>query len=103
MACPRCDSPLERYTLGETEAVVCGRCGYTGVPVEHTSEPVEAESWQAALDRFQRDRSVGAVDGAAGDDAETAACPVCGETFETRRGMRIHRGLVHDEADADQS
>jgi hypothetical protein len=52
MDCPRCETPLESYTLYGTEAVSCERCGYLGVTVEHRSEPKEMESWQAALDRF---------------------------------------------------
>jgi uncharacterized Zn finger protein (UPF0148 family) len=101
MACPRCDTPLERYTLAEAEAVVCERCGYIGVPVEHTSEPVEAESWQAALDRFQSEQVAPDAVAAADADAEEAVCPVCEETFDTPQGMRIHRGLVHED-DAEQ-
>ena len=53
MDCPRCETTLETYALGDSEAEVCERCGYVGVTVEHEREPVEFESWQEALRRFE--------------------------------------------------
>jgi DNA-directed RNA polymerase subunit M/transcription elongation factor TFIIS len=51
MECPRCGNDLDRYTLEGREAVSCGRCGYVGVPVEHTGDEYEAESWKDAVSR----------------------------------------------------
>lgn len=52
MDCPRCGATLETYSLSGRDASVCESCGYVGVPVEHTSEPEEFESWQDAIRRF---------------------------------------------------
>jgi Zn-finger nucleic acid-binding protein len=52
MNCPRCETTLETYTLGDHDADVCERCGYVGVSVEHESERMEMESWSEALRRF---------------------------------------------------
>lgn len=51
MECPRCESSLERYTLGDRSAVTCGTCGYASVPVDHHGEPQSAETWADALSR----------------------------------------------------
>lgn len=51
MECPRCGSPLERYTLGDRSAIVCEACGYAGVPVDHHGERQTAETWAKALSR----------------------------------------------------
>ena len=51
MECPRCESPLERYTLGDRSAVTCGKCGYASIPVDHHGEPQSAETWTEALSR----------------------------------------------------
>jgi uncharacterized Zn finger protein (UPF0148 family) len=53
MDCPRCEAPLERYVMTGRETLGCERCGYVGVPVEHASERREAESWEAAIERFR--------------------------------------------------
>lgn len=53
MACPRCDRPLSVYTFQGREASVCESCGYVGVEVEHSSEPLIFESWDEAMDRFR--------------------------------------------------
>lgn len=53
MECPRCESPLEQYTLGGREAVYCRSCGYIGVPVEHGGQYRELESWADAVDRIE--------------------------------------------------
>ncbi len=50
--CPRCQSPLERLSLGEVTTIACGRCGFADVPVDHESKPVEIESWRDAFNRF---------------------------------------------------
>lgn len=50
--CPRCQSPLERLSLGEATAISCGRCGFADVPVDHESEPLDIESWRDAFNRF---------------------------------------------------
>ncbi|WP_254767996.1 zf-TFIIB domain-containing protein [Salinilacihabitans rarus] len=50
--CPRCQAPLERLSLGDVETVACNRCGYANVPVDHESEPEDAESWRDAINRF---------------------------------------------------
>ncbi len=51
MECPRCESPLQRYTLGDRSAVTCGTCGYASIPVDHHGEPQSAETWADALSR----------------------------------------------------
>ncbi|PSP80145.1 hypothetical protein BRC81_02850 [Halobacteriales archaeon QS_1_68_20] len=33
------------------------------------------------------------------DEAETHACETCGDEFDSERGLAIHEGRVHDEAD----
>lgn len=50
--CPRCGAALDEYATDETEEYVCSDCGYAGVPVEHTSESEETESWDEAFERF---------------------------------------------------
>ena len=52
--CPRCQSPLERLSLGDAETVSCNRCGFADVPVEHEPEREEPESWQEAMNRFYK-------------------------------------------------
>lgn len=52
MACPRCGGPLTEYELDGLEAVSCDSCGYLGVPVEHSGELKQVESWEEALKRF---------------------------------------------------
>ena len=51
MDCPRCGNPLERYTLGDREAVTCGACGYAGISVDHRDERRTVETWAQALSR----------------------------------------------------
>lgn len=51
MACPRCGSELERYTLNDRSSVTCSSCGYVGVPVDHHGEPQLAETWTEAISR----------------------------------------------------
>lgn len=53
--CPRCQSPLERLSLGDAETVACKRCGYADVPVDHEAEWREPESWRDAMNRFYED------------------------------------------------
>jgi len=53
--CPRCQSPLERLSLGETSTVACKRCGYADVPVEHEAEQPDRETWRDAIQRFYDD------------------------------------------------
>lgn len=55
MECPRCDGSLKTYSLGGRTAVVCERCGYVGVDVNHHTEPVEVESWAEAIRRFHEE------------------------------------------------
>ena len=50
--CPRCGSPLETLTLGETSTVACSHCGYADIPVEHERDVDQPESWQDAFNRF---------------------------------------------------
>ena len=78
MDCPRCAASVDRYALGEREAVVCGSCGYVGVPVEHRGEEDDSESWDEAIARF-RDRHRRAD--ATVDDADLtpAIVPIDGE------------------------
>lgn len=52
MECPRCDGPVEAYTLEGTTAVVCQECGYVGVPADHRSVADSSESWDEAIERF---------------------------------------------------
>jgi uncharacterized paraquat-inducible protein A len=52
MECPRCDGPMESYTLEDTTAVVCPRCGYVGIPADHRSVTEPSESWDDAIERF---------------------------------------------------
>lgn len=54
MDCPRCGGRLVRYRLGERETVGCQSCEYVGVSVDHTAEQGRPESWDDAIDRFQR-------------------------------------------------
>jgi transposase-like protein len=61
MKCPRCESELDRYTLGGREAVGCGSCGYVGVPVEHRGERRSLESWDEAIDRYADAAASGSV------------------------------------------
>lgn len=55
MECPRCNGPVESFTLGEATAVVCETCGYVGIPTDHRVVSGSSESWEEALERF-RDR-----------------------------------------------
>ncbi|WP_254862624.1 hypothetical protein [Halovivax gelatinilyticus] len=50
--CPRCQSPLERLSLADSETVSCQRCGFADVPVEHEAEWEKPESWRDAMRRF---------------------------------------------------
>lgn len=43
---------LEEYATDEKTEYVCPDCGYAGVPVEHSSESEETESWEEAFERF---------------------------------------------------
>lgn len=73
MECPRCGSALERYALQGREAVACESCGYIGVPVEHHGTLAEFESWDDAIDRFQRSNPVEAGTVETSDDDPTPA------------------------------
>lgn len=53
--CPRCEAALDMYSTDDKQEFVCSDCGYVGVPVEHTSDSDETESWEEALDRFAED------------------------------------------------
>ena len=50
--CPRCQSTLERLSLGEVSTVSCTRCGFADVPVEHDATWETPESWREAFNRF---------------------------------------------------
>ncbi|WP_254809615.1 hypothetical protein [Natronosalvus amylolyticus] len=50
--CPRCQTPLERLSLGEVTTLACNNCGFADVPVDHESRPREYESWRDAFNRF---------------------------------------------------
>lgn len=52
MECPRCEGPVESYTLDGTSAVVCQRCGYVGIPTDHRSGTETSESRDEAIARF---------------------------------------------------
>lgn len=52
--CPRCGSSLSSYSLSDVQAYGCDSCGWVGVPVDHQSEPKRLESWQDAIQRFQK-------------------------------------------------
>ncbi len=54
LECPRCGVVLEEYATEEKTEYVCPDCGYAGVPVEHSSEPEETESWEEAFERFAK-------------------------------------------------
>jgi len=56
MDCPRCETDLTAYTLPDTEsvAVVCDRCGFADVPASSRGEVSAAESWEHAIERFER-------------------------------------------------
>jgi len=54
MKCPRCGGRLTRYRLDERETVGCQACEYVGVSVDHTAEHGRPESWDDAIDRFQK-------------------------------------------------
>ena len=55
--CPRCESRLERFTLGAAEAVTCRVCGYAGLEADHSGTRDDAESWDDAIERFRRKHS----------------------------------------------
>ena len=50
--CPRCGASLESITLEGVTTWYCDDCGYADVPVEHSGEADDTESWQDALNRF---------------------------------------------------
>jgi ribosomal protein L37AE/L43A len=50
--CPRCGSTPESITLDGVTTWYCEDCGYADVPVEHSGEYEDEESWQDALNRF---------------------------------------------------
>lgn len=50
--CPRCRSPLERLSLDGVSTIACTQCGYADVPIEHTSDRSDPESWREAIRRF---------------------------------------------------
>jgi len=50
--CPRCGSPPESITLDGVTTWYCDDCGYANVPVNHSEEGEDPESWQEALNRF---------------------------------------------------
>lgn len=52
MDCPRCESALDRYEFQSRVAYACDRCGYIGIPVEHTGSLRPVESWDDAIRRF---------------------------------------------------
>ena len=55
--CPRCHAELERLTLGEVTTIVCNRCGFADIPVDHESSPEEMETWRDAFNRFYDTKS----------------------------------------------
>jgi DNA-directed RNA polymerase subunit M/transcription elongation factor TFIIS len=55
--CPRCGAVLDEYATDDKQEYVCSDCGYVGVPVEHTSESEETESWDEAFERFAERKS----------------------------------------------
>jgi len=56
--CPRCGGAIEELSLGEVSTVMCSRCGFADIPVEHQPTGEEIESWRDALNRFY-DESTG--------------------------------------------
>lgn len=56
MECPRCDGRLDTYAIEATgrSAVVCEDCGFAGVTATHESERANVESWDRAIERFER-------------------------------------------------
>jgi len=62
MDCPRCGGTLSSYRLADAETVACDDCIYVGVPVDHTSEGHQRESWTEALDRFYQRHHTSADD-----------------------------------------
>ena len=57
MECPQCEGTLEEYTLEESRAVHCPRCGYVGIDADHRPEPRgRGTSWAEVVERFLRGR-----------------------------------------------
>lgn len=52
--CPRCGGALTAYTLGGDEAVECEACGYVGVSTDHRPEATVDETWEDAVQRFEK-------------------------------------------------
>ncbi|ERH05466.1 MAG: hypothetical protein J07HN4v3_01065 [Halonotius sp. J07HN4] len=68
--CPRCDAPLERLQLGDSETITCTSCGYASIDADHSSEPAvvtcDCPRCGAPLDQFEL------------GDSETVSCSACG-------------------------
>lgn len=56
MRCPRCEGELVTFSIDATgeSAVVCESCGFAGVTASHRPERKEAESWDRAIERFDK-------------------------------------------------
>lgn len=56
MRCPRCNGGLTTYTVeaSDRSAVVCESCGFAGVPASHRPERTDDESWEQAVEQFDR-------------------------------------------------
>lgn len=69
--CPRCGDCVTTFRLGDSEAVVCESCEYTGIPADHRPEERgPAESWEDVLERYRADASADTADTDAGGAAE---------------------------------
>ncbi|MFB6300138.1 MAG: hypothetical protein ABEH65_07760 [Halobacteriales archaeon] len=56
MGCPRCDGPVENYTLRGREASNCVRCGWVGIDatLRERQENPSTDSWDEALARVSK-------------------------------------------------
>jgi hypothetical protein len=99
------DEALERFDTRQAavDAVAAGDVDVS-VPEEATDEAGETDGDGEATD----ETGVGdseesevtdemAREESEDDSDDDVACPVCTKRFDTRQGMRIHRGLVHED------
>lgn len=99
MECERCGGPIERYRLGDHEALSCTDCGYLDVPVDHRRESGPSESWDEAFDRFY-DR-FGASDGTSDPSPSTA--PDTGPDTRDDESRERSAGAQDDHEEDDRS
>lgn len=80
MDCPRCESDLESYQLGNQTAHHCEECGFVGININRDPDQPESESWEEAFDRIAESKGESDMHRAEGvvtprdmeDDSESA-------------------------------